>query len=59
MNENEYFTLRLWDASRNLILIQIDSLGQTLTHTGWTNTNFTPIVGYEDPTKIYDIYYNN
>ena len=58
MNENEYFTLRLWDASRNLILIQIDSLGQTLTHTGWTNTNFTPIVGYDDPTKIFEFYYN-
>tara|TARA_B100000029_G_scaffold516105_1_gene626910 strand:+ start:223 stop:4584 length:4362 start_codon:yes stop_codon:yes gene_type:complete len=58
MNQNEYFTLRLWDASRNLILIQIDSLGDTLTHSGWTNTNFTPISGYDDPTKLFQFYYN-
>lgn len=58
MNQGEDFTLRLWDASRNLILIQIDSLGQTLKHSGWTNTNFSPIAGYDDPTKIFEFYYN-
>ena len=57
MNQGEDFTLKLWDASRNVILIQADSLGKTLTHSGWASNNFTPIDGYDDPTAIFDFYF--
>lgn len=58
MNEGEYFTLELWDASRNAILIQIDSSGNKIKHNGWSNTNFIPIAGFNDPSKIFNFYYN-
>ena len=58
MNEGEYFTLELWDASRNAILIQIDSSGNRIKHNGWSNTNFIPIAGFNDPSKIFNFYYN-
>ena len=58
MNQGEDFTLKLWDASRNVILIQADSLGKTLTHSGWASNNFIPIDGYDDPTAIFDFYFN-
>ncbi|HIB96637.1 MAG TPA: hypothetical protein EYO70_08815, partial [Candidatus Marinimicrobia bacterium] len=58
MNQGEDFILKLWDASRNVVLIQVDSTGKPLTHSGWASTNFTPIDGYDDPTAIFDFYYN-
>jgi hypothetical protein len=58
MNQGEDFTLKLWDASRNVVLIQADSLGKPITHSGWASNNFIPINGYDDPTAIFDFYYN-
>ena len=59
MNQGEDFTLKLWDASRNVILVQADSLGKTLTHSGWASNNFIPINGYDDLTAIFDFYFKN
>ena len=58
MNINENFTLKLWDASRDAILVQVDSAGKPLTHSGWSSTNFTPINGYNDPYAIFNFLFN-
>ena len=58
MNINENFTLKLWDASRDAILVQVDSAGKPLTHSGWSSTNFTPINGYNDPYAIFNFSFN-
>ena len=58
MNQGEDFTLKLWDASRNVVLVQVDSTGKPITHSGWASNNFIPINGYDDPTAIFDFYYN-
>ena len=43
---------------KGLVVVQVDSTGKPITHSGWASNNFIPINGYDDPTAIFDFYYN-
>jgi hypothetical protein len=54
MNEGESFTLRLYDASEDTVLIWWGEDFGDILIAGWTNTNGAPIPSLSDPTDIYD-----
>ena len=52
MSSTENFTLKLWDESLNVIIEETNDSGNPIYHSGWQSTNFTPIVGYNDPYPV-------
>ena len=59
MSSTENFTLKLWDESLNVIIEETNESGNPIYHSGWQSTNFTPIVGYNDPYQEYSFNVNN
>jgi len=56
MNPGETFTLVLYDASENLFITYVDSLGNEFL-SGWENTYGAPIPGWNNPLTIFN--FNN
>ena len=53
MNDGEDFTIKIWDSSEDLIIAYPTNDNPTQ-FSGWTNTNGTPLPGYNDPNVIYN-----
>ncbi|KGE85500.1 hypothetical protein IX84_28910 [Phaeodactylibacter xiamenensis] len=53
MSGNEKFELRLYDTSEDLVLTYPNS-GSPVLFAGWSNTNGTPMPGYNNPNDVYD-----
>ena len=58
MNNGDDFILKLWDASTDQIFVEVDSLGNKVSHSGWAGTNFMPISGYDNPNRLFNFVYN-
>ena len=53
MDEGELFSLRLYDASEDTLLLWTDALGDSLL-SGWTHTNGAPIPALNTPSLAYE-----
>ena len=58
MNNGDDFILKLWDASTDQIFVEVDSLGNKISHSGWAGTNFITISGYDNTNRIFNFVYN-